>query len=102
MRRGGFCGKLKAKVAPEALWGDETLQEIASSHEVHPNRVFAWKRQAIDGLGEVFSNGVERREMGVRDHPALSVSRQCRWVSMSRSSLYYRPRGQPGADAAHR
>ena len=37
-RRGGFCGKLKAKVAPEALWGDETLQEIASSHEVHPNR----------------------------------------------------------------
>ena len=48
-----------------ALRGDRTLQEIASKHPVHPNQVSAWKRQAMAGLGEVCSNGGERRR---RDH----------------------------------
>ena len=62
-RRRRFSGDLKAKVALEALRGDRTLQEIASKHQVHPNQVSTWKRQAIEGLGEVFSNGVGRREI---------------------------------------
>jgi transposase len=48
-----------------------TVQEIASKHKVHPNQVSTWKRQAIEGLGEVFSNGADRerqdRESEVRD-----------------------------------
>ena len=56
-KRRRFSGELKAKIALEALRGDRTLQEIASKHQVHPNQVSTWKRQAIDGLGEVFSNG---------------------------------------------
>ena len=64
-KRRRFSGELKAKIALEALRGDRTLQEIASKHQVHPNQVGAWKRQAIEGLGEVFSNGVEHRR---RDH----------------------------------
>ena len=55
-----FTADFKAKVALEALRGDRTVQEIASKHRVHPNQVGTWKRQAIDGLGEVFSNGVDR------------------------------------------
>ena len=64
-RRHRFSGDLKAKVVLEAFRGDRTLQEIASKHQVHPNQVSTWKRQAIEGLGEVFSNGVYRRR---RDH----------------------------------
>ena len=48
-KRRRFSGELKAKVALEALRGDRTLQEIASQHQVHPNQVGAWKRQAIEG-----------------------------------------------------
>ena len=48
----------------------------------------------------------ERRAMIVRDHPALSLSRQCRLLSLGRSSLYYDAeggeRGDAGADAADR
>jgi transposase len=66
-----FTGEFKARIALEALRGDKTVQEIASKHKVHPNQVSAWKRQAIDGLGEVFSNGLDRerqdRESEVRD-----------------------------------
>jgi transposase len=65
-----FSGDFKARVALEALRGDKTVQEIASK-KVHPNQVSTWKRQAIDGLSEVFSNGTDRErqdhETEVRD-----------------------------------
>ena len=60
-----FTGEFKARVALEALRGDKTVQEIAAKHKVHPNQVSTWKRQAIEGLGEVFSNGPERER---QDH----------------------------------
>jgi transposase-like protein len=66
-----FTADFKARVALEALRGDKTIQEIAARHKVHPNQVSAWKRQALDGLGAVFSNGAERsrsdRETEVRE-----------------------------------
>ena len=64
-KRRRFSGEQKAKIALEALRGDRTLQEIAARHQVHPNQVSTWKRQAMAGLAEVFSGGGERR---TRDH----------------------------------
>ena len=52
-----FTNQYKAKVALEALRGDKTIQEIAAKHQLHPNQVSQWKKQAIDGLAEVFSQG---------------------------------------------
>ncbi len=60
-----FTADFKARVALEALRGDRTIQEIAAKHKVHPNQVSTWKRRAMDGLGEVFSNGADR---ALRDH----------------------------------
>jgi transposase-like protein len=62
-----FTAHFKSRVALEALRGDKTIQEIASKHKVHPNQVSTWKRQAVEGLGAVFSNGAERAG---RDHDA--------------------------------
>ena len=39
----------------------DTVQAIAARHEVHPNQVSAWKRQAVEGLDEVFSQPGSRR-----------------------------------------
>lgn len=66
-KRRRFTADFKAKVALEALRGDKTIQEIATRREVHPNQVSAWKRQAMDGLGAVFSSGAGRAG---RDHEA--------------------------------
>ena len=60
-----FTADFKARVALEALRGDRTIQEIATKHKVHPNQVSTWKRQAVDGLEEVFSNGTDGAR---RDH----------------------------------
>jgi transposase len=66
-----FTAEFKAKVALEALRGDKTIQEIAARSQVHPNQISAWKRQAVDGLGAVFSNGAEAarrdREAEIKD-----------------------------------
>ena len=64
-KRRRFTAEFKARVALEALRGDRTAQEIAAKHKVHPNQVSTWKRQAVDGLNEVFSNGAGRAH---RDH----------------------------------
>lgn len=66
-KRRRFTADFKAKVALEALRGDRTAQEIAARHQVHPNQVSTWKRQALDGLALVFSNG---GETAGREHEA--------------------------------
>jgi len=55
-----FTAEFKARVALEALRGDQTIQEIASRHKIHTNQVSKWKRQALDGLSDVFSNGSDK------------------------------------------
>ncbi len=55
-----FTADFKAKVALEAIRGDKPIQEIAARNKVHPNQVSTWKRQAMEGLGAVFSNGADR------------------------------------------
>ncbi len=56
-KRRKFTDQFKAKVALEALRGDKTIQEIAAKHQVHPNQVSTWKRQAIEGMADVFARG---------------------------------------------
>ena len=64
-KRRRFTAEFKARVALDALRGDQTVQEIAAKRQVHPNQVSSWKRQALDGLGTVFSNGSDNAR---RDH----------------------------------
>lgn len=56
-KRRKFTDQFKAKVALEALRGDKTIQEIAARHQVHPNQVSQWKRQAMEGMADAFSRG---------------------------------------------
>ncbi len=59
-KRRRFTAEFKARVALDALRGDKTIQEIAARYKVHPNQVSGWKRQAVDGLDAIFSNGVDK------------------------------------------
>ena len=62
-----FTAEFKSRVALEALRGDKTIQEIAAKHKVHPNQVSTWKRQAMDGLSAVFTNGVDKARVEHED-----------------------------------
>ena len=66
VKRRNFTDQFKAKVALEALRGDKTVQEIAAKHQLHPNQVSTWKRQAIDEMADMFSGG-NQSDAGVKD-----------------------------------
>jgi len=54
-KRRRFAPEFKAKVALEALAGELTLAEIAAKHDIHPNLVQQWRRQAKENLADLFS-----------------------------------------------
>jgi len=62
MKRKRYSAEFKAKVALEALKGEETAAQIASRYEIHPNQVTQWKSQAKEGLAEIFAGPGDRSE----------------------------------------
>ncbi len=57
-----FSAEFKAKVALEAIKGQETVAELATKHELHPTQIAAWKREAVEKLAKVFDEKGSARE----------------------------------------
>lgn len=53
--------ELKAKVALEALKGEETAAELASRFGLHPTMIHQWKRALLEGASAVFERGSSKK-----------------------------------------
>lgn len=61
-KRRNFSAEFKAKVATEALREELTLSELASKYNIHPNQISTWKRQALDGMADVFASKRQKQQ----------------------------------------
>jgi transposase len=59
-KRKRYSAEFKAKVALEAIKGEQTISELGSRYGIHPNMITNWKRQAIKNIAETFSGKAER------------------------------------------
>jgi putative transposase len=70
VQRKRHSAEFKAKVALAALKGQQTLNELASLYGVHPVQVAQWKKQAAEGLPELF---IGHRAAGESEAEALQA-----------------------------
>ena len=56
MQRKRYTPEYKAKVVIEAIREQKTLNELGREYGPHPVQISQWKKQALEGLPEVFGD----------------------------------------------
>src|SRR5438034_10054655 len=82
----------KAKVALAAIRGDRTIAELAGEYGVHPNQIYNWKKQLLDGAASVFEGGGTAAEGAASEVQVDVLYRQIGQLKVENDFLARNPR----------
>jgi putative transposase len=54
-----YTAKQKAQIVLEILKEEKSVSQLASEHGIHPNQLYKWKGQAVEGLSTIFEDGAK-------------------------------------------
>ena len=77
---------LRAKVVIEAIKGESSVAELSSRYGVHANQISKWKRKALQGIPELFSNKRQKASLQAEElqarlyHPLCQLKVELNWL----------------------
>ena len=75
-KRRHFGAKFKTKVVLEALKERDTIQQIASKYELHPNQITNWKKQFLENADQAFSDDKSAAELKKAEYEREELYKQ--------------------------
>ena len=71
MKRTTYTPEEKAKLVLEVFRGERTINELASEHNMHPNMLSRWKREAELNLRQIFEDGAAKKRKSAKKKSSL-------------------------------
>ena len=85
MSKKKYSAEFKAKVAIEAIKGEETTSEIGSRYGIHPGQVRAWKKEFLEKASLVFDS--DRRKEKQLEKKVENLYKKVGQLSVERDFL---------------
>ena len=87
VKRLRFTAQFRAKVAMEAVKGQQTIRDLAGFYQVHPSLIAAWKKRLVEYSSMEFEKSPARGS----DRSSLALTaqlyEQIGWLQMELSRL---------------
>ena len=96
-KRKQYTADFKARVALEAVKGEQTVAELASRFGVHPTMIHQWKKALLDGASDIFQRG--RAEPAVDAAQVKDLHAKIGELTVERDFLEQGLRRLPGRSA---